>query len=198
MTGQFWPPASDVDAGRFEPGRTLRISTSIRGAHAVEFSKTAAPGREGDSFTKAHSGAGPEAGPMSIAPFSWEPEAPARRAHRTGRGSIARSPRPSSGFAPKARPAGSAARRRRLKRLVGRAAGASGQHRHRHDLVARAVVEGRAGRAAARGAVQLAAHDRHGLRRRDDATRRCARALMSWSPRRSATRSAAQVTGRTR
>ena len=38
------------DAGRFEPGRTPDRYGSDPGAHAVEFSKTAAPSREGDSF----------------------------------------------------------------------------------------------------------------------------------------------------
>ena len=41
----------NVDAGRFEPGRTPDRSTSDPSAHAVEFSKTAAPSREGDSFS---------------------------------------------------------------------------------------------------------------------------------------------------
>ena len=34
----------------FEPGHTISTEGSVEGAHAVEFSKTVAPLREGDSF----------------------------------------------------------------------------------------------------------------------------------------------------
>jgi len=77
-----------------------RSNTSDPSAHAVEFSKTAAPSREGDSFSDGAPEREPlKAGLVSIAPMRsllGHRRAPTR----TGRGSIAPPPRPASGDAP--------------------------------------------------------------------------------------------------
>ena len=44
--------AARLGVRRIEPGRTLGSASGSRGAHAVEFSKTVAPSREGDSFVR--------------------------------------------------------------------------------------------------------------------------------------------------
>jgi hypothetical protein len=68
MTGQFWPPASEMPDGSNLDAH--QIDTSDPSAHAVEFSKTAAPSREGDSFADGAPERDPlGAGLMSIAPM---------------------------------------------------------------------------------------------------------------------------------
>src|SRR3954470_5268161 len=82
------PDGSNLDAHQ--------IDTSDPSAHAVEFSKTAAPSREGDSFADGAPERDPlRAGLMSIAPMSRlrkaaagrrpEPDAEEERAHGTSR-----------------------------------------------------------------------------------------------------------------
>ena len=80
MTGQFWPPASLA----MPDGSNLDAhigSWEIRGAHAVEFSKTAAPGREGVAFSDGALGPQrPDHGVVSIASDScWAPSLGRRR-----------------------------------------------------------------------------------------------------------------------
>src|SRR3954470_3385532 len=90
------PDGSNLDAHQ--------IDTSDPSAHAVEFSKTAAPSREGDSFADGAPERDPlGAGLMSIAPMSW-PEASRRAPTRTGRGNIARPAPEASANAPSGRP----------------------------------------------------------------------------------------------
>src|SRR3954468_4848996 len=87
MTGQFWPPASLA----MPDGSNLdahQIDTSDPSAHAVEFSKTAAPSREGDSFADGAPERDPlGAGLMSIAPIR-RPRPPfGRKPNRTRKNS---------------------------------------------------------------------------------------------------------------
>src|SRR3954453_7693198 len=89
------PDGSNLDAHQ--------IDTSDPSAHAVEFSKTAAPSREGDSFADGAPERDPlRAGLVSIAPIR-RPEGPAAGANPTGRGRIALRRRVWSGGAPRAR-----------------------------------------------------------------------------------------------
>ena len=74
---EFWLPLnpegpigrSNLDA-HFGSTAPARMRAPNRGAHAVEFSKTAAPDREGDSFADGAPGRDPlRAGLVSIAPM---------------------------------------------------------------------------------------------------------------------------------
>jgi hypothetical protein len=104
------PRSRRVNSGRRHRWRCRTVRTWTHtgslgtdpGAHAVEFSKTAAPSREGDSFADG----APEretrgAGLVSIAPIS-RPERPQSGADPTGRGRIARWARNGSAAAPTA------------------------------------------------------------------------------------------------
>src|SRR3954468_21334875 len=120
MTGQFWPPASLA----MPDGSNLdahQIDTSDPSAHAVEFSKTAAPSREGDSFADGAPERDPRgAGLMSIAPIPRTRPRPRRKPNRTRKDSAptaeGKRPAPAGPGAPRA---------------------GSRQDRHRDDPVAR-------------------------------------------------------------
>jgi hypothetical protein len=204
------PRSRRVNSGRRHRWRCRTVRTWTHtgslgtdpGAHAVEFSKTAAPSREGDSFADG----APEretrgAGLVSIAPIS-RPEGPQSGADPTGRGRIARWARngsvaaPTAGMPradglgpPRSGPRMARAERRRAgserRTAAGRRRSADGrvrlrQHRHRHHPLPRAIVEVDQDDLLPRAESELAAHDRHGLRRPITAARRCACALVSW------------------
>ena len=76
-------PRRDRSSDGVEPGHTPRPRVRSKGAHAVEFSKTVAPLREGDSFPgRVRECFRSRSGPMSIAPGSPRREGRARRGLR--------------------------------------------------------------------------------------------------------------------
>jgi hypothetical protein len=91
MTGQSQVRRARLRDRRIEPGRTPGRGNDP-GAHAVEFSKTAAPCREGDSFSRGATGRnGDRRGPLSIAPDRVALQQVGRRRGRRlgGRGTVA-------------------------------------------------------------------------------------------------------------
>src|SRR4051794_11348701 len=95
------PDGSNLDAHQ--------IDTSDPSAHAVEFSKTAAPSREGDSFSEGAPGRGARGWTDEYSAVSRRHQ-PRRARSPTGRGSVARPPPESSARAPSPGQAPTAAR----------------------------------------------------------------------------------------
>jgi hypothetical protein len=75
MTGQSQVRRARLGDRRIEPGRTPSRG-SDSGAHAVEFSKTATPCREGDSFSRGATGRDQQ--PARTAEYSAQPAKPPR------------------------------------------------------------------------------------------------------------------------